>query len=115
MEYSGKGYIRIKASIASSAIPIEGAVVRVFGVEEENYGIEYASITDIDGLSAVFALPAPPRDYSLSPNPAEAPYAQYRIEVEKHGYKKIDISEIQIFDGIAGVLPINMISNEYAP
>ena len=115
MNYTGRGYLRIKASSADSALPIEDAIVRVWGTDEENYGIEYMQTTDEDGLTDIFRLPAPPRPYSLVPNPKEAPYATYRAEIEKDGYESISIETLQIFDEIAGVLPINMVVSGASP
>ncbi len=115
MRYDGRGYLRIKTASADSAIPISGAVVRIFGTDEENYGVEYMLITDIDGLTEVFTLPAPAVGYSLTPNPAEVPYATYRAEIRKSGYENVDIGSLQIFDGIAGVLPVNMLVEAASP
>lgn len=115
MEYTGRGYLRIRTSSADSALPIPDVVVRVFGTDEENYGVEYMQITDIDGLTGVFTLPAPPLSYSLSPDPAETPYATYRAEVRGSGYEAVDIDVLQIFDGISGVLPVNMVISEASP
>ena len=115
MEYTGKGYLRIKTYSADGALPISGAVVRIFGTDEENYGAEYMQITDVDGLTGVFTLPAPKLAYSLSSDPAESPYATYRAEVRKNGYEDIDVEALQIFDTIAGVLPLNMVIIDAAP
>ena len=115
MEYTGKGYLRIKTSSADGALPISGAVVRIFGTDEENYGVEYMQITDVDGLTGVFTLPAPKLAYSLSSDPAESPYATYCAEVRKNGYEDIDVEALQIFDTIAGVLPLNMVIIDAAP
>lgn len=98
MTYDGNGYFRAKVSMANSTIPIEGAVVRVRGADEENRFVEYSLLTDIDGITESIALIAPTVEYSLVPDPAEAPFANYTVEVSKIGFAKMH-GTISIFDG----------------
>ncbi len=110
MKYDGIGYLRIKTAVASGALPISGATVRIRGADEENLGVEYTQITDEDGLTATFALPAPSVNYSLIPNPAEVPFGRYDVEVIANGFNTVNVKGVQVFDGISGVLPVNMSS-----
>ena len=69
----------------------------------------FSSVTDIDGLSDEFTLPAPSLEYSLLPNPAELPYSLYDLVISKDGYFTKRITGLSVFSGINSVQLISMI------
>lgn len=103
------GTLRVRAYTASGALPVAGATVRVLGAMESNRLIAYTSITDIDGQTELFTLPAPSVSYSLSPNAAELPYSLYDLEISAPGYYTKRIRGLTVFPGINSVQLINMI------
>ena len=111
MDNSSKGYLRIQASSASGAIPIEGVNIRVRGSEENNNGIDYSFYTDRNGLTGLISLPAPSISYSLLPSPAEKPYANYTVEIFKEGYYPKKIIDAAIFAERTAILPIELVPN----
>lgn len=109
MNFDDYGTLRIRASSASGAIPIMGAIVRITGGEEGNRMVGKSLITDNDGITAPVKLPSPKRSYSLTPSEPETPYALYDVTVTADGYYTKRISGVTIFSGINAILPVNMI------
>lgn len=104
-----EGTLRVRAYTAGGALPIADAVVRIKGAEEGNRLIAYSLITDRDGTTEAVKLPAPSLSYSLSPSPAEAPFAVYDIEISKEGYYSKVINGVNVFSGVNSVQLANMI------
>ena len=104
-----EGTLRIRAYTASEALPIPNAVVRITGAEELNRLVSYSLLTDRNGITEAITLPAPSLSYSLSPSPAEAPYALYDVEISASGYYSKVIKGVSIFSGVNSVQLANMI------
>ncbi|MBO5906529.1 MAG: hypothetical protein J6Q85_00050 [Clostridia bacterium] len=102
------GNFRARAYTAG-ALPVEGATVRILGAEEANRGVAYSLITDVDGLTPSVRLPAPSKEYSMAPDPKEAPYSLYDLEISADGYFPKRIYGVMIFAGISSLQEINMI------
>lgn len=109
MNFDDYGTLRIRASSASGAIPIMGAIVRITGGQEGNRMVGKSLITDNDGITAPVRLPSPKKSYSLTPDEPEMPYALYDVTVTADGYYTKRISGVTIFSGINAILPVNMI------
>ena len=109
MNFDDFGTLRVRATSASGAIPISGAIVRIMGGEEGNRSITKSLITDRDGITVKVDLPTPKRIYSLTPEETESPFALYDVEVTADGYYHKKIVGIAIFPGINAILPVNMI------
>jgi hypothetical protein len=103
------GTLSVRAKTAGGALPVPGAVVRIFGAEEDNRFITYSLLTDEDGAVDKISLPSPIKSLSLSPGAAESPYAIYNIEISAPGYFNKIINGVSVFSGIDSVLPITMI------
>ena len=107
--YTGRGYLVVRVSTASGALPLSGATVLVRG-DEENFSAVIARLTSgEDGLTPKIALLAPPRSLSMSPASKQKPYASYHVEVYLDGYHDSLTHNIPIFDGITSVIPAEMI------
>lgn len=109
------GTLRIRATSASGAIPIMGAIVRIMGGEESNIQIVKSLVTDNDGITPKVKLPTPKRSYSLTPEDEESPFALYDVEVTADGYYAKRIIGVAIFSGINAILPVNMIPESDSP
>lgn len=106
---NSSGTLTVRAYTAGGALPIAGAVVRILGAEEQNRLTVFSGITDRDGLTERFILPAPDSSLSLAPNPAELPYSLYDLEISAPGYYTKRINGLTVFPGINSVQLINMI------
>ena len=108
MSYTDSGTMIVKTYTAGGALPVAKSVVRIRGGEEENRFVEFTLMTDVDGLTPKINLPAPQKNSSLSPNPKEAPYAQYDIEISADGYYPKTITGVALFSDTDTFLPVNM-------
>ena len=109
---TGYGYMIVRVTTARGAIPLEGAVVAV-----HNYDPEFESgrgdiiatyKTDSSGLTPRFALPAPPRELSMSPGNGKS-YLTYNLSVTKPGYYQQYYTNAPIFEGITAIQNADMI------
>ena len=103
------GQLEIRATKANGALPVEGAIVRITGAEEENRFVVYSLTTDIDGNTRAISLPTPSADISLNPDEKENGYSIYDIEVTKEGFYTKIIRSVPVFAGVKSIQPINMI------
>lgn len=111
MKYDSQGFIQFNTYTAGGALPVPGVTVRIIGNEEGNIGIDYSLQTDRNGLTEVIALPTPSASYSLSPNPAEQPYAKYDVQASLDGFYPKAIYDVSVFSGIKAIMPLEMIPN----
>lgn len=91
------GTMSVRVYTAGGALPIENAIIRITGAEEANRDVYYSLLTDRDGITDTVLLPAPKKIFSQSPEPAEAPFAIYDVEVSKDGYFSRRIYGNQVF------------------
>lgn len=103
------GTLRVRAYTAGGALPVEGAIVRVTGASEDTRLVAFTSVTDPDGQTEIFTLPAPAVNYSLAPSPAEAPYSLYDLEISKSGFFTKRIRGLTVFPGINSIQLIAMV------
>ena len=107
--YDSNGSLRVRAFTAGGALPVSGALVRLWGIDEENRGTIRSLITDRDGVGIFTDLPAPNIKYSMTPRPAERPYSLYKLVVLADGYTSQTIEEVQIFSAVESYQPLNLI------
>ena len=102
-EEQSVGYLIVKVSTASSAIPIENASVIVQGKDEDNQDILLSLLTDKDGLTTRITLPAPPKELSEAPSPSSSPYSLYNIDVFKEGYYPQHYNGVPVFQNVTAI------------
>ena len=95
--------------VTGGAYPVSGALVRIIGAEEQNRMIAYALLTDVDGLTETLVLPAPDKEYSLSPLSPQMPYSVYDVTVSADGYVTKRIVGVTVFSDVNSLQEINMI------
>ena len=114
MNYESYGKLRIRTYAAAEALPVESALIKIYGTDEYNKDVAYSLLTDSDGITAEISLPAPLRSYSVSPGAKKCPYAVYNVEIAKSGFYPKRIDNVPLFAGTSAVLPIEMIPLSYA-
>ena len=102
-ENQSTGYLIVKVSTASGAIPVENVTVVIQGNDTDNQGIFLSNVTNRDGLTEKFTLPAPDSKLSNAPNPRSRPYSTYNIDIYKEGYYPQHYNNVPIFAGITAV------------
>ena len=115
MSFDDFGTLRVRATSASGALPISGAVIHIIGADEENRDFAKSLITDNDGITPKVDLPTPKKSYSLTPEDEETPYSLYDVEAVADGYYTKRIVGVAIFSGINAILPLNMIPTSPHP
>ena len=105
---SGMGYLIVRVSTASGAIPIEGATVTVrddLSADNGSRGNIYrVLVSNRDGLTERIALPAPRKSIALSPG-GGIPYTNYQIDVVADGYYSQYFIHVPIYDTITSIQP----------
>ncbi len=107
--YTGTGYLVVRVTTASEALPLEGATVSVYGNRPDFSSVIARLTSGNDGLTPKLALLTPSRSLSESPESAVPPFATYNITVHKAGYSPIEMYQVPIFDGITSIQPADMI------
>ena len=103
------GYLIVRVSTASGAIPIEGASVIIQGKEDNNRDVLFSFVTNRDGLTPKITLPSVSVDLSTSPSPSQTPYTNYTIDVFKEGYYPQHYINVPIFEGVTAVQSADII------
>lgn len=105
-ENPANGYLKIRASAASSAIPIEGMKINVNTVFEDNKIIFFEGVTDASGMIDKLTLPAP----RLNTNDLVAPKSIiYNIDTEYNGNKNSYTA--RMYEGLCVMQNINVVPN----
>ena len=99
---TGKGYLTVRVSTARGAIPLENAEVTFKSSDKNDSGIIYRVRTDINGMTPMISLNAPPKASSESPGTVR-PYGLYNVEVYADGYYKQFYENIPVFDGVSAI------------
>ena len=109
---SGYGYMIVRVTTARGAIPLDGAIVTVHNYDpefERGRGDVIAVYnTNASGLTERFALPAPPRELSVSPGNGKT-YETYNLSVTKPGYYRQYYTNVPVFEGITAIQNVDMI------
>lgn len=103
------GTLSVRSYTAGGALPVADALVNVVGAEEDNRFVSYSVITDVDGATPVLKLPAPSKEFSMTPTPSSTPYSMYDIEILAEGYLPKQISGVPVFQGVYSLLPVSML------
>ena len=101
----GLGYLTVTARMGDDAIPVAGALVTV---RDKRGEILYQVHTDENGNTGTFSLPAPDKEFTLSPEYARSSYASYDVEIAKAGYNTINVHDAQVYDTIESIQPFRM-------
>ena len=101
------GYLIVRVSTASGAIPVEGATVTVrddLSVHTPGKGnVLRVLVSNRDGLTERISLSAPKKSTALSPG--TVPYTNYQIDVVADGYYSQYYIHVPIYDTITSIQP----------
>lgn len=95
----GVGTLQVNAFVNTIARPAEGATVRIYDATH-NATLEELT-TDAAGQLPPVNLPAPPLDYSMSPDQPR-PFNEYSLHVKLEGTQQVVINNVQVYpDSVA--------------
>lgn len=105
---TSEGFLRVQVSTANGALPIQGAIVRVYKAENGQSVYDHEAVTDESGNTETLTLRTPSADLSQAPNPASLPYAEYQISVRADKFLTVTVEKVPIFCGVLSIQPIEM-------
>ncbi len=107
---TGMGYVIVNVTTARGAIPLEGAVVRIFNYENggENGALVVTQKTNSSGRTERIPLPAPPRSASQTPGNGKS-YSTYNIDAQYDGYYNQYYINVPIFDGVTAIQNVDLV------
>ena len=103
----GIGYLKVRASTAGDVIPVEGAVVYVRSLGEDDR-LVFSLRTDASGQTRTAALPAPTAAAENS-LPDEEPVRSYGVEIMKEGYRTVEYAGVPIYAGITTLIEAELL------
>ena len=90
-----RGFLQVNVTSAPTSFPLSNATVSISYTGIPGGTIEQLQ-TNSSGQTELLELAAPPLEYSLNPNNAIQPYAEYTIDISAPGYESINISGAEI-------------------
>ncbi|MCM1404648.1 MAG: peptidoglycan-binding protein [Prevotella sp.] len=101
----GTGYLKIAATTGNGVGPVANAS---YIIKDKSGNILYMGLTDENGDSPAYALPAPDSEFSQAPQARVTPFALYDVSVRQNNFQSIDKIDVQVFDQITTVVALNM-------
>ena len=102
------GYLQVQVTSAREALPIAEALVTVSRITDKGEELYIHTITDLDGLTAVYPLPAVDSSLTLEPG-IPSPYTSYNIEVSAPGFFRVFHVNAPLYGGNTALQPIQLI------
>lgn len=91
---SATGYITLRAYTSTARFPLKDVAVTVTASDGTAIAMR---LTDRNGLIVPIEIPVPDRQESLSPDPAERPFATVNLYARKKGYEQVESENLQVF------------------
>ncbi len=111
----GTGFIAVNVRTGDDSAPVEGASVKITGNHSGKSFILGSAVTDSNGKTPLFELPAPETEPLRPPGSGKRVYSMYDISVTAKGFFNVRSVDVPVFDGITSVqnfsmipLPLNM-------
>lgn len=92
------GRLGIKLNSQANLRPIENATIKISYTGDPTNIIEEIKTNSV-GRTPIIDLPAPPLDYSLTPE-ASQPYSEYTLQIEADNFESLTISGSQILPDV---------------
>lgn len=105
---SDTAYLLVRVYSARGAIPLEGAVVTISQFTDNGEELLHLTVTDENGFTPKFALPAANRELSQQPGTPH-PFTFYNVQSDADGYYTVRNENIPLYGGITSVQDVAMI------
>ena len=102
-------FLQVWVTTATSALPVEGAIVTVSADAADGGRVQYTTVTDRSGRTEAFPLPAASRQLSLTPTGDLTPYTLYDIEVAADGFYRVENVGLPLYGGVRAIQPVKLI------
>jgi len=100
------GYIQVRAYTSYAQLPLQDVAITVTAPDGTAIAMR---TTDRNGRIAPIPVPVPDRSESLSPDPAERPFALVNLYAHKRGYERVESENLQLFAGTTTIQNLEMI------
>lgn len=108
---NGKGVLRIEASTANEAYPLEGVEVIIYKILDGNKVIFYKGVTNDSGIIDGIVLPTRKIDKEVE-NVSDIVFTTYDLEAKYSKYNFNKMYDVSIFDDIKVIQPITISVND---
>lgn len=103
---SSTGYIQVRAYTSTAQYPLQDVAIAITATDGTAIAMR---LTDRNGRIAPIPVPVPDRSESLSPDPAERPFAVVNLYAHKRGYERIESENLQVFADTTTLQNLEMI------
>jgi hypothetical protein len=104
-----RGFFQAYTFLGQGAFPVADTIIEISKVINGVVRKIATLVTDETGKTPVFALPAPSKVFSTSPNFYGKPFSTYIIDIKKEGYFDIKSYDVEVFSGEVSVPQIVML------
>lgn len=111
---TGTGYLTVRISTSEAELPIEDATVTVTQDTPGGVKLLAVRISDRSGVVPDIAIVTPALDESLSPG-GPIPYTVVDVTVDRPGYDRALIENVQLFPGIQSQQNISLVPQSRTP
>jgi len=101
----GIGFLKISATTGNGVGPVANAS---YIIKDKSGAVLFSGLTDENGDSTVYSLPAPDTEFSQMPQSRVTPYALYDVSIRQKDFQSIDKFDVQVYDKITTVVALNM-------
>ena len=101
----GIGFFKISATTGNGVGPVANAS---YIIKDKSGAVLYTGLTDENGDSIVYSLPAPDTEFSQMPQSRVTPYALYDVSIRQKDFQSIDKVDVQVYDQITTVVALNL-------
>jgi len=106
---TSKGYILVNVRTGDESSAIQGASVMVTAIVDGSRLILASGVTNMNGTTQKFVLPAPDVSQSQTPNFPTRPYNLFDVSVTAEGFFNARSVDVPVFAGITSIQNFNMI------
>jgi hypothetical protein len=101
----GNGYLVVQATAGDEALPVAGAEVTI---RNQNGTVLYRTLTDANGRTQDFMLPAPDKELTLCPVNTAPATSLKDVDIRKPGFMTKRVRGVEILDEQTAILPVSM-------
>lgn len=102
----GKGQLQVNVIAELTNRPVADARIQISYTGEPGSALEEIT-TDSSGQTESVELNTPPLEYSLSPG-NDQPYSEYTLNITAPGYEPVDISGVELLEGVKALQQVEM-------
>ncbi|RZT01037.1 peptidoglycan-binding protein [Cuneatibacter caecimuris] len=101
------GQLQVDVTSASNQYPIPDARVSIARTEEPEQVLEELE-TNGSGQTEEVTLRTPPLEYSMEPEQAARPYAEYTLTIQAEGFEPAVVAGSEVLPGVISIQPVRL-------